>query len=478
MSISKNMGLLLVVILSFMLLSPVILATSELSEPSEKIGVLLIGIGEPEKYDADMYVGWKNFLNNYMESGMKMMKMPFISSITEKAFTVMDSGTLLVDRKDIFATEPKKDPDLMDAWGNSYTGKDYKWISKPFTAIFGSMPMVGEMMPQFSYYLAPDGPGKGEPDLWEYINLGMYDMYQKMDNHNPGEERELKILDEIEAKLKENYGDRIVIARGFGAARPGFPDFRIAAERLVREENVKNLILAEVYIVFSEFEHPAGEIPEYLEERGLNVNIIVSGQIGGTDAYNRGVAQKVEEELMKISDDRDVVIMLNHHGMPCSNMFLYDFGKEPYHQYANIAFEGAKKEICNLDIVKNWNGRVDVWKTYAEMAEGSMDPDKEILSVGEAADKAVEEGYDYCIDIPYEVGNSGYETLIGLREGGWGLESPAWKEYYIGDLKRYRTEFEYEGMKVVITDGWIEGCAEGCYHQISAAVEEFVRILA
>jgi hypothetical protein len=301
----------------------------------------------------------------------------------------------------------------------------------------------------------------------------MYDLYRKMDNHDPGEERELRILDETERKLKERYGDEIIIERGFGAARPGFPDFRVAAEKLARE-GVKDLVLAEAYVTFSEFEHPAGEIPEYLEEKGLDVNIITSGQIGGTDAYNKGVAKKVEEELKKIPNDRDVVVILNHHGMPCSNMIIYDWGKEPYHRYADITFEGAEKAIYDLNIVKNWNGKIDVWKAYTEMSEGSMDPDNEILSVREAGDKASKEGYEYCIDVPYEVGNSGYETLFGLREEGWELESPAWEEYYEDGLRKYRTEFEYNGMNVVITDGWIDGYAEGYYEQICKAIDDLL----
>ncbi|BDC35995.1 hypothetical protein [Candidatus Methanoliparum sp. LAM-1] len=460
---NKLVGLLFVATLLFMLFSPSILA----SEQEEKVGVLLIGFGEPERYDADAYVGWKNFIHNYMEAGMKMMEMPYMATTAEKLLDMMDSGTLLVDRDDPFASKPKDDPNLIDAWGNSYEGEDYKWVSRSFVSIFGSIPMIGEMMPQHPYYLAPDGPGKGESDFWEYMGLDMYGLYQKMDNYNPGGGREQRIMDEVESMLKERYGDKIIIGRGFGAARPGFPDFRVAAEKLVKEEGVKDLVLAEAYVCFSEFEHPAGEIPEYLKEKGLDVNIITTRQIGGTDAYNKGVANKVEEELKKIQNDKDVVVILNHHGMPCSGIW----GDEPYHEYAKEAFDGAKNEIYNLDIVKNWRGKIVVWQVYAEMADGMMDPDNEILSIKEAADKAVKEGYEYCIDVPYEVGNSGYETLIGLREA-WGLEPPAWEEYYEDGLIKYRTEFEYDGMDVVITDGWIDGYAEGYYKQISMAIDK------
>ncbi|RZN69670.1 MAG: hypothetical protein EF807_04295 [Candidatus Methanolliviera hydrocarbonicum] len=457
-----------VLLLSFLLIAPFYTIASvtknSVTPQDDKIGVLLIGFGEPERYDANTEVAWKNFLGNYMESGMRMFKMSFMYPIVSGVMIpMMDSGTLLVDRDDPSSSVKKVNPILIDAWGNPYEGKDYRWVS----IAEGEFPMLG---PLFSYYLAPDGPGKGESDFWEYVGLSMYDIYQKMDDYNPGEERELKMMDEVEAKLKERYGDEIIIERGFGAARPGFPDFRVAAESLARE-GVKDIVLAEDYVVFSDFEHPAGEIPEYLEEKGLNVNIVTSGQIGGTDAYNRGVAKKVEEELKDIPNDRDVVVILNHHGMFNVNMILYDWRDEPYHEYAKETFEGAEKAIYDLNIVKNWNGKIDVWQAYTEFSEGMMDPDKEILSVREAADKASKENYEHCIDVPYEVGNSGYETLFGLREEGWGLESPAWEEYYEDDLRKYRTEFEYDGMNVIITDGWIDGYAEGYYEEISRAID-------
>jgi hypothetical protein len=457
-----------VLLLSFLLIAPfytIVCATeNSVTSQDDKIGVLLIGFGEPGRYDADTYVAWKNFLGNYMESGMRMLKMSFMYPIVSGVMLpMMDSGTLLVDRDDPSSSVKKVNPNLIDAWGNPYEGKDYKWVP----IVEGKFPMLG---PLFSYYLAPDGPGKGESDFWEYVGLSMYNIYQKMGNYNPGEERELKMMDEVEAKLKERYGDEIIIKRGFGAARPGFPDFRVAAESLARE-GVKDIVLAEDYVVFSDFEHPAGEIPEYLKKEGLNVNIVTSGQIGGTDAYNRGVAKKVEEELKNIPNDRDVVVILNHHGMFNVNMILYDWREEPYHEYAKETFEGAKSEIYDLDIVKNWKGKIDVWQAYAEFSEGMMDPNNEILRVREAADKASKENYEHCIDVPYEVGNSGYETLIGLREDGWGLESPAWEEYYEDDLRKYRTEFEYDGMNVIITDGWIEGYAEGYYEEISRAID-------
>lgn len=383
--------------------------------------------------------------------------------VRDMMIPMMDAGTILVDKNDPFATEPKEDPELIDAWTDPYTGEDYEWAEIPE----GEFPMMG---PLYSYYLSSEGSGVGEPDFWEYFGLMMYGLYQYMDNHNPGQERENRVLDETEARLKAEYGDEIIIGRGYGAARSGYPDFRVAAEELALE-GVNTIILAEAYVCFSEFEHPASEIEEYLEDEGIDVNIVIADQIGGTESFSDGVAKKVEEELNDIPKDTDVVVFLSHHGMFNLNMLLYDWREEPYHQYAKTAFDGSKDAIYDLDIVKDWEGDFDVWQVYAEFVEGMSDPNDVILSVEEAADKASDQGYEYCIDVPYEVGNSGFETLIGLR-GCWGIDPPTWDEYYEDGLRKYRSTTEYEGMKVIITDGWIDGAIDGYYEQISKSIEE------
>lgn len=141
---NKPVGLIFMAILSFLLLFQVVSFVSASSIPDEKIGVLLIGFGEPERYDADTYVGWKNFLTNYMDAGMRMSGMPFMATITEKALNIMDSGTLLVDKDEPLSLTEKEDPDLIDAWGDPYNGNDYKWVSKTFLSVLDSMPMIGD----------------------------------------------------------------------------------------------------------------------------------------------------------------------------------------------------------------------------------------------------------------------------------------------------------------------------------------------
>jgi hypothetical protein len=331
------------------------------------------------------------------------------------------------------------------------------------------------------YVASGDKPGKGYPDLWEYLNLTMYPMYAAMDNHDPALDRELRVLDEIEKRLRSDYPD-IHIARGFGAARPGYPHFLDAAKALVKYNNLDKLIIAQNYIIQSDFENPAGEIENYLSEKGYDVEVVIAGQIGGTEPFSKGVAEKALEELNgnsnigndPIPDNKNILVLLFHHGMLSTNMILYDFAEEPYHEFAREAFNACADKIMNLPEVESWTGEFMILQVYPEMSTGILDPRNEHLSVDEAMEIAENLSFEYVIGIPYEVGNSGYETLWGLR-GAWGID-PVWDTYEEDNgidgtlMTKYRNSFNRDGINVVITDGWINGAADGYYEQIELAI--------
>ena len=95
--------------------------------PEKRAGILMVGFGEPGKYDANAEVAWKNFLLNYMSSGMRMLHMSFMYPLVlGMMIPMMDAGTLLVDKDEPFAQKPNPNPNLIDAWGSHYQGGDYR----------------------------------------------------------------------------------------------------------------------------------------------------------------------------------------------------------------------------------------------------------------------------------------------------------------------------------------------------------------
>ena len=487
-------------ILGFIMFSAIFTVPSSLfaSNPSyNDTGVLLINFGEPESME-EGYEGWTNFLKNYMGSMISMMKMGFIVETAKEMTDYFENGTLLLDKDNPFSSKQSDNPNLVDAWGKPYYGNDYTFIPRPAEALFETLFMIPQMgdLAEFivdmsggmpSVYFVADSselgntPGKGYSNAWEYLSLTMYPMYEAMGDKNPALERELWALDEVESKLSVNYPG-LHISRGFGAARPGYPHFLDAAEALVKNNNIKKLILAPNYVVYSDFENPAGEIKHDLLKKGHDIEIVITDQIGGAEDFNKGIAEHIYDELegninignAPIDSDKNVMVFLSHHGMMSTNMLLYDFGKEPYHEFAREAYDAAVSQIEELDEVKSWEGKFGALQIYPEMATGILDPFNKYLNIDEGMKIAKAQGYDYIINVPYEVGNSGFETLGGLR-GAWGIE-PKWDTYEedngLGTLMRkYRNTFLKDGINVIITDGWINGQIDSYYTRIQEAVQ-------
>jgi|GEM_PF-718781 len=469
------------------------------TEDCDKTGVLLVSFGEPDTME-ESYEGWQSFLKNYMGSMMGMMKLGVIAEPMKEMTDLFKSMTLLLDIDHPFSSVPHFNRNLVDAWGRPYNGRHgYYFVPRPTDTLFESLfdiPEAGDFIEFIvdmcgglpSVYIVPrwmpfaDKPGKGYPDIWEYFSLTMYPMYAAMNDKNPALDRETRILDYVENLLHSKY-PWLPIDRGFGAARDGYPDFLEAAESMVDNYNLETLIIAQNYIVHSDFENPAGEIEDYLAEKGYNVRVVIAEQIGGTEPFSNGVAEKVAEEIKgsnpnignaPIPSDENVMVFLCHHGMLSLNMILYDFGNEPYHYFAQKAFDACVDKIMALPDVASRTGDFMILKIYPEMSTGILDPYDEYLSIDEAMEIADNLGFDHIINVSYEVGNSGYEALCGLR-GAWGID-PVWDTYEEDDgisgtrLIKYRNSFERDSINVIITDGWINGQADAYYQLIEKAL--------
>ena len=76
-----------------------------------RIGMILLDHGEPPEYNKDTYYSFRNFAQSLIEMGI----IPEVALRTKR-------GTILMDRNNIFATEPQSNPQLIDAWLKPHTG--------------------------------------------------------------------------------------------------------------------------------------------------------------------------------------------------------------------------------------------------------------------------------------------------------------------------------------------------------------------
>jgi len=114
-----------------------------------RIGVILLDHGEPPEYNEHTYYSFWDFAYSLITMGM-------ISEVVLRA----KRGTILMDRNEIFATEPHPNPDLIDAWLRPHTGPAEFVLARK--KVLGLIPAPSEA----HYLLKGAGPGRDEPDFY------------------------------------------------------------------------------------------------------------------------------------------------------------------------------------------------------------------------------------------------------------------------------------------------------------------------
>ncbi|UCD92322.1 MAG: hypothetical protein JSV43_08935, partial [Methanobacteriota archaeon] len=90
--------------------------------------------------------------------------------------------------------------------------------------------------------------------------------------------------------------------------------------------------------------------------------------------------------------------------------------------------------------------KVEVVQVFVRQMEGPIETNTKILTPRRALNMAVARGYDYYIDIPYEMPADGVHVLVKLRQS-YGIDPPKWNP-------SYETNFPYKSLKAKITSAY------------------------
>lgn len=107
--------------------------------------MLIADHGEPPEYNAWTYESFKEFFQHLIDMGL-----------IPKWLTVVDTGTILYDKRCPACPGAKDNPEFIDAW------------VRPQQGPAGFVP-PSDRLP--AHYAMPGGPGLGEPDIFEHVGL-------------------------------------------------------------------------------------------------------------------------------------------------------------------------------------------------------------------------------------------------------------------------------------------------------------------
>ncbi len=392
-----------------------------------RIGVILLDHGEPPQYNEHTYYSFRNFAQSLIEMGI-------IPEVALKA----KRGTILMDRNKIFSTEPHPDRELIDAWLKPHTGP--AGFIPARRKILGLIPAPREA----HYLLKGMGPGRDEPDFYQFYGFEVYARWLLMDNLSPFYNQTQPQKEEVRRRLENKYGDRVMVRFAYGI--DPFPETEQQSPHHVVGEllkaNCDGIAVAEHFHVISDSMskyHCRKHVLEGIHHAGADKPIVFADQIGGHPELDRGVVLKVMEELAGVGPDADVAIFLSNHGFPVTKLGDYDAASDCYHENAQKAFRSTKDAI--LEAV-DWSGRLEVVQVFGQFLGEKHNPGGVNTRPLDALMLVAADGFRKVIDIPYEFPGDSVDILVKLRQA-YGIDPPCWDE-------NFETRVERNGVSIKI----------------------------
>ena len=421
-----------------------------------KIGVVLLGFGEPPEYNEHTYYSFRNLGKNLIDMG-----------IIPKIVLKSKRGTILMERNNIFTEEPHPEPDLIDAWLKPHT--EFTEFVPSRKKILGLIPA-----PRKAHYLLKGMESdRDEPDFYQFYGFTICRKWFLMDNHSPFYEHTQPQKIEVKQRLEKKYGDQFLIRFAYG--NDPFPEKKIQSPQHVIKELINagcdGIAVAEHFHVISDSmsEHYCRKLVlEGIHQMGIDIPVVFADQIGDHKELIRGVVLKVKEELSTVEQGTDVAIFLSNHGFPITKIGHYDAGSDCYHKNAKKIFESCKEAIQkNVE----WSGRLKVVQVFAEYFEEKYNPGGINTSPLDAFKQVVDDGFQQIIDIPYEWPGDTVDTLVNLRDA-YGIDPPYWDE-------NFETSFERNGISIKICSALFHPeCRINAYFERACeAVDQSIRLL-
>ena len=421
-----------------------------------KIGVILLGFGEPPEYNEYTYYSFRNLGKNLIDMG-----------IIPKIVLKSKRGTILMERNNIFTEEPHPEPDLIDAWLKPHT--EFTEFVPSRKKILGLIPA-----PRKAHYLLKGMESdRDEPDFYQFYGFTICRKWFLMDNHSPFYEHTQPQKIEVKQRLEKKYGDQFIIRFAYG--NDPFPEKNIQSPQHIVKELINagcdGIAVAEHFHVISDSmsEHYCRQLVlDGIHQMGIDIPVVFADQIGDHKELIRGVVLKVKEELSTVEQGTDVAIFLSNHGFPITKIGHYDAGSDCYHKNAKNMFESCKEAIQkNVE----WSGRLKVVQVYAEYFEEKYNPGGINTSPLDAFKQVVDDGFQQIIDIPYEWPGDTVDTLVNLRYA-YEIDPPYWDE-------NFETRFERNGISIKICSALFHPkCRINAYFEKACeAVDQCIKLL-
>ena len=340
-----------------------------------KTGVILGELGMPEDYEPEFYSHFMAHVFNYIMP-------PFLVKMV-----LADKGIGLIDPDNPIARDEFKPTQLIDSNG-SFTNKagvpyvqcKYKWVKANKKNHW-----------DHGYFLYTGEGPNGYPDVCDKVGAKVVGWYygRLLPEKKVSFRSQLrKVYDEATRELGKRYP-----GTEFRSAYYMAPEtIKKAVDELIDagcETIVYQNFNCSVYSDFEDYGHSLVKTHEYANGRAT---IIMADQIGNQSALQDGYVQMLRDQLADMKKNASVLVILSKHGHP--------FKKETQDERAPFYRKPLEAKV--REVMSSWKGKWEVVWSQDEYADEYWDPKRTKYETYAAYRKAIEEGYDYAIELPCE----------------------------------------------------------------------------
>jgi hypothetical protein len=353
--------------------------------PRGKTGVIIAENGMPEDYETRFY---SDFMVNVFDHIIPSFLLKMI---------LADRGTGLIDPDNPLAREKFKPRQLVDSDG-SFVNK----AGIPYVQCKVRWRPANKKNPwDHGYFLyTGDGPN-GLPDVCDKVGAKVVGWYygRLIPEKKVSWRSQLrKVYDEAVMELREKY-PAMEFRNAYYLNRESL---RLAVEELIArgcETILYQSINCPLYSDFEDYGHSLPIIHSLVNGRA---GIIMADQLGNQAPMREAYVQILRDQLKGLPPTASVLVILSRHGHP--------FKQETLDMRAHLYQGPLEAGIRNL--MSDWKGEWSLVWSLDEFADRYWDKRGTKFETCAAYRKAIEEGYDFAIELPTEFPAENTDLMI------------------------------------------------------------------
>lgn len=369
------------------------------TRPVGRIGVFVSHLVQPELYREEDFV-------TIAKKSYQYIPWPI------RELVQVDRGLVLLDRERYYEFEEFVPTDLVDHTGSSVDADGVPYIDKYYAGEVEWMPPGASHLSHGAFLYS--GRNVGHSTVEQKLAVKARNYYYAPgkgfhDGRVPHEDGNRYIVFNAMEKLEQKYGSfpwRWVTADNPTLQREALFD--------LLDEGIDTLVLAAPRPIYSHheefngaFKHAMHFLHEWQAQNGNpDIKVIMTPQLSGFDVMYDTHAAILRDNLKNVPEGVSLKLILSVHGMPWDNV--------PHEAWLKLAPEYVERSMARAaEVMQDYNyERLAITQSQDHFADSHNDPANRYVSTNEAFWQAIEEDYEYVLNIPLEFFAENTDTMF------------------------------------------------------------------